>query len=233
MERKNTPEWFSEVAIDFDSKYNYKKTFKERFVIWTKIIDSYSDPTSRVLDIGCGSGVFAFYAAKKNLEVIGIDGSSEMIRICNQKKLEDNVENISFIESDIDILRDINIQRADMIICSSVLEYMGNIDRSIELLAGLIKNNGVLILSMPNSFSIYRKMEALLFRIFGRPKYYQFVRHVMKLDEIDEKLKANGLVVVESRYYASTPLLSPIFHLLRLSVYSDNLFVVVARHNCV
>jgi len=63
----------------------------------------------------------------------------------------------------------------------------------------------------------------------GFPRYYKHVKNVVTLDTISRKLKDCGLEMLESAYFAKTPLLSSILRKIGLSKYSDNLILFVAR----
>lgn len=116
-----------------------------------------------------------------------------------------------------------------MVICSSVLEYIDDLDASIELIKQSMNVDGVFLFSMPNKQSLYRKLEALSYKLFGRPKYYKYVKNVCTLDEMTIKLKRFGFSTMEYKYYGETTFLSAIFRKMRLPQYSDNLYVIVAR----
>ncbi|HEX3048424.1 MAG TPA: class I SAM-dependent methyltransferase [Bacillota bacterium] len=229
MKASNAIEWFSENAVAFDSQYQDDPNFKERYEIWTKTINKYSDSNYQVLDIGCGSGIFSFYSAQVNGAVVGVDGSDEMLTLCEKEKTRRNCKNIRFLKADIRFLETAAMGKADLIICSSVLEYMEDLDASLKMIASLLKKNGVLIASLPNRSSFYRKLEPLLFKISGRFKYYEYVKQVLTLKTIAVKMKEFGFDLLESRYYAQTPLLSRVFRQVGLPKYSDNLILFVAR----
>lgn len=231
MIARNAIEWHTQIARNFDQKYNASKNFKERFAIWSKIIDKYSNDNFLVLDIGCGSGVFTFYSADKNKKVIGVDASKEMLRICQEKLKNLGTRNVDFLNCNIESLNQHVDQKADMIICSSVLEYMDDLDASLELIRQTMIPNGVFLFSMPNRQSLYRKLEALTYKLFDRPRYYKFVRNVCTLNEMTNKLKKFGFSTIECKYYGETPVLSRIFLKMGLVQYSDNLFVLVARYD--
>ncbi|NTW50688.1 MAG: class I SAM-dependent methyltransferase, partial [Chlorobiales bacterium] len=143
MSANTAVEWHSKVADEFDSMYQHSSLFKERYGIWTKTIEKYSDPKYRVFDIGCGSGVFSLYLAKMNGEVVGIDGSRDMINICETKKSQMGLKNVEFIEADINNLEKLSLKKADLIICSSVLEYLNDIDKTLGDISSLLKDCGV------------------------------------------------------------------------------------------
>lgn len=229
MIARNAIDWHTDIARNFDQKYTTSRNFRERYSIWTDIIDKYSNDKFLVLDIGCGSGVFSFYSAERNKEVIGIDASEKMLQICFEKLDELATKNVKFINGNIESLSQHVDHKADMVICSSVLEYIDDLDASIELIKQSMNVDGVFLFSMPNKQSLYRKLEALSYKLFGRPKYYKYVKNVCTLDEMTIKLKRFGFSTMEYKYYGETTFLSAIFRKMRLPQYSDNLYVIVAR----
>ncbi len=82
---------------------------------------------------------------------------------------------------------------------------------------------------MPNRQSFYRKLESVIFKLTGRPKYYEYVKNVCTLREMESKLKDHGFNLLESNYFGEAPFLSKLFRTFGLPCYADNLFVVVAR----
>lgn len=228
MKTENAVQWHSKNAAGFDNKYRYSRDFIERFETWTRVIDRYSDPHYRVLDVGCGSGVFSFYAAERNAVVIGVDGSPEMIALCDRKKSH-HAANPTFACADIASLSDAAKSKADLILCSSVLEYLEDLDGSLHTVASVLKSNGVVILSMPNRTSMFRAVEPILYRLTGRPRYYRYVKNTLTVRELSNKLTACGLDVLETAYFARTPVLSSLCHALGAPQWSDNLFILVAR----
>lgn len=229
MTAKNAVDWHTQIAANFDKKYSESRNFKERYAIWTKILDKYSNRDFSVLDVGCGSGVFTFYLADKNRSVTGIDASPEMLRICREKMENAGLRNVNFLNCNIQSMGQCLEGKADMIICSSVLEYIDDLNESLETIRQSMNKDGLFIFSMPNRRSVYRKLEPLAFNLVGRPKYYKYVKNVCTLHEIENKLKIHGFSILESEYYGETPFLSEVFRKLGQFHYSANLFVVVAR----
>lgn len=229
MTAKNAIDWHTQIADDFDEKYTSSRNFRERFAVWTPLVDKYSDRNGSVLDLGCGSGVFSFYLAERNKSVLGLDGSEEMLRICERKKEKSAAENVDFAKCDINSFEGVLAENVDLIVCSSVLEYLDDLDRSLEMIAQSLNEKGLFMFSMPNKQSIWRKLEPISFKLFGRPRYYQYVKHVCTLGHIKRKLGELGFELLESEFYGSTPFLSRFFRKLGLASTSDNLFVAVAR----
>lgn len=228
MTARDAIEWHTQIATEFDDRYSKSKSFKERAGIWGKLIDQYSNPRFSALDVGCGSGVFSFYLAEKNDRVVGFDASESMLAICEEKKKARSVDNVEFKQADVQQLSEQCTTQNDLVICSSVLEYVEDLDHVLGQLKSVLRKDGVLILSMPNRQSLYRKMERVAYRLLKRPKYYQFVKNVWTLRKMKERLEQLGFVINESAYYGPAPGISAIFRPLGLRRFSDNLFVTVA-----
>ena len=229
MKVKNAVTWHSSIATEFDKKYEDKPNFIERYTVWKYYIDKYSDSGNCVLDVGCGSGVFSFYLAKKNRKVIAMDASDEMLEICKAKKKRHASKNVEILKCDINRLCDFVSIRSSLIVCSSVLEYLEDMQSVIDSFSLLLEKGGILLFSIPNKSSIYRKMESVAYRITGYPKYYRYVKNVCTLAEVSDLLKKHGYIPMEHEYFGSTPLLSKIFSKFGLSKYSDNLLLIAAQ----
>ena len=225
----NAITWHSKNAEQFDGNYARRRAFGERYDVWTDILDRYSHPERRVLDIGCGSGVFSLYAAGCNAHVLGVDGSREMIELCDHKRVASEQNNVSFVQAEITSLADVVPESVDLIICSSVLEYVDDLDGVLRTIGTLVTPGGVVAISMPNPASLYRRMEPVAYKLTGRPKYYGYVKNVIPIDALVRNLAAHGLAAVETRFFSKTRALAPILHRLGLAKLSDNLYVVVAR----
>jgi SAM-dependent methyltransferase len=232
MNEPDAVEWHSRTARSFDAGYAAKGDFQERQRVLTELIRRYSRPAHSVLDIGCGSGVFSLVAAPLNASVIGIDASAAMIDLCRQKLIGCNDEALSFRVGDIRTLPEERLAPAGLVISSSLLEYLDDLDGALQTLAGLTEPGGVLIVSLPNRDSLFRRLEPLVFRLTGRPRYYRYLRNLLTAGEMTRKLERLGMTVGECRYFSRTPVLSGLLGGFGLRRYADNLFVLAARHSC-
>ena len=78
--------YFSDNALQFDALYQSSPDFVYRLALWGALIDRYSAPANLTLDVGCGSGLMTFIAARGGGRVIGIDGAPDMIRLCEERR---------------------------------------------------------------------------------------------------------------------------------------------------
>lgn len=220
----------TQIAQEFDRKYRESPDFRERFQTWTQVLDRYVRHEGQCLDLGCGSGVFSFYMAEKSMQVAGVDGSQAMLDICLHKKSV-NPANVRFFCCDIQALPGELHRQYDVVICSSVLEYVADMAGVLTMIRSLLAPDGVLVFSLPNGESLYRKFERLLFRMTGKPSYYRHVKNVRTLDAVKQELAQAGLIVVESWYFGRLPVLTTLLRSMLGRARSDSLLGLVVRRN--
>ena len=56
---------------------------------------------NRILDLGCGDGKYSFFIGREGYDVLGIDISQEGIKIANNHKKLNKIENVNFKVADI------------------------------------------------------------------------------------------------------------------------------------
>lgn len=200
----------SDVSKKFDSHYYKSSLFRERFHLWTSLIDKYLQPDDGVLDAGCGSGIFSFYIAKKGNKVTAIDGSEKMIGLC--KKKMDDYENIDlkFLIERLPFNDVSSLGKFDFIISSSVLEYITEYDHCLDDFKKLLNTNGILIISFPNEKGIYRKIEKISFNIFKRPKYLIYVKNMLSVKKLNSIMEKKGFKTLDNQFYTSNTFLNKI-----------------------
>ena len=100
----------------------------------------------RVLDVGCGTGLFAYEAAKRGASVLGIDYSPDGIR--EAKKLHQH-KNLEFRCEDIFKSNALK-EKFDVVVSLGTLEHMDDPDRAIRIFKKLLKPRGSILLTCPN-----------------------------------------------------------------------------------
>ncbi len=194
-----------DIAADFADKYRTHPAFRERYAVWAALLDAHIQPGSRVADLGCGSGVFSFYLAKKGCRITGIDGAENMVALCRAQQQKLGLSNLNFYCQNLPLESQIPLGQQDAIISSSVLEYLDDLPGLLQNVSDLLAPGGIFIASMPNLSSVYRQLERIVFRLTGRPAYYRFVRHVVTEAAFAKQLAAYGFRLKTTRYYAGYP----------------------------
>jgi 2-polyprenyl-6-hydroxyphenyl methylase/3-demethylubiquinone-9 3-methyltransferase len=222
-------ELHSAIATQFDGKYATSPMFKERLAVWRDLIQGSEGSRGEVLDAGCGSGVLSVVAAGTARRVVAFDGSAPMIELARRNAGSAAIGNIELHIARIGDDSFLQQRSFDLVLCSSVLEYLEDYWQAFDWLAALLKPRGRLIFSMPNASSLYRQAEAAVFRLTGRPAYYAAVKSVPPPTAVLEGLRSRGVKVPEIRFYGAAPLMSSWARPLGLRRFADTLFVVVCE----
>jgi 2-polyprenyl-3-methyl-5-hydroxy-6-metoxy-1,4-benzoquinol methylase len=193
---RTTKEYFNAYAKTYDSLSTGRLEFNERYAIWRSLIDDQAlrFPNGLCMDLGCGNGFLSVHAASKGFNLVSVDGSSEMLLLA--KKLAEKegvISRINFMESLLPLSKEIQAlyeQRVQLILMSSVIEYVKDDESVFEQCASLLQKGGIFLISFPNKASIYRKIE---FSLRNTPIYANsYVRHqVRQYDEQDIRYYAN------------------------------------------
>ncbi|MDX1773001.1 class I SAM-dependent methyltransferase [Oceanihabitans sediminis] len=142
-----------------------------------KIINSFSDTANNsdscekksLLDFGCGTGDFLQTAQQNNWKVLGIEPNQQAREIANRKTTNAvfNSEHLNKIEN----------QSFDVITLWHVLEHVPNLEEQISVFKKLLKENGVLIVAVPN----YKSFDAKHYKNFWAA--YDVPRHLWHFNQ--------------------------------------------------
>ena len=108
-------------------------------------LKSYLSPEDHVLDIGCGTGTQCDDLANNVKQVTGIDISSKLLAIAEQRKAERKVENVEFIQTTVFDER-FEPGSFNVVMAFYVLHFFEDIDEAIRHIYGLLKPDGLFIL---------------------------------------------------------------------------------------
>ncbi len=229
MAENTFTEHISSRAGSFLGNYSTSKNFKQRFEVWTRFIDKYAPGSNFVYDIGCGPGLFSFYLAEKGIRVEGWDGSEGMIALCEQEKQRKSNNLTKFRKLYIPVSVTPEMEKADLLISSSVIEYIPDTDAVAKMFNQLLVQGGSLLLSFPNKSSWYRSLEKLAFRITGKPAYYKFVHHIWKTSEAKNIFERNGFEFIEQEFYANQTVFSKVVGFFGGKKISSNLVIMAFK----
>ena len=128
--------------------------------------------TDFILDIGCGSGLFAsIIATETKATVLGIDSNKDAIGFCQSQY---SLNNLSFEEHTTDEIH-FSDNSFDKVVLLEVIEHITK-DQGIALLKkihSLLKPGGELVLSTPNKRSLWPIIEFLMDKLKLAPTMYK------------------------------------------------------------
>ena len=119
--------------------------------------------TNRILDVGCGPGLFLIEAKKRGWEVFGTEFTDEQIKYLNDKGIQtfqgklasDSFEKESF----------------DIIISSEVIEHINNPLEEMSLFNSFLRRGGVAYITTPNFNAIERFLLKGKYNIIHYPEH--------------------------------------------------------------
>lgn len=119
---------------------------KKRVDFIITALTTHSPKNSFVLDIGCGNGYISKAAADKGFSVTAMDASEKTINEARTLNPHQNINyrvlNATELEAETSCF--------DAIICSEVLEHLADPQSLLATLRHCLKENGVLIVTVPN-----------------------------------------------------------------------------------
>lgn len=139
----------------------YRTALRHRLDLFCDELATIRPRPEQVLDYGCGSGIYLCRLASEGHQMTGIDFSPAMIQQCRHN-LQEACQTAQLFCGR---LEQFSCQPAtfDAIICSSVVEYLQEPEPVLKRLAGLLKQEGVILMTVPNRHS-WRKIRQRVVR---------------------------------------------------------------------
>lgn len=134
-----------------------------------RLINSFLLESKNLLDVGCGTGDFLQIAQKNNWQVFGIEPNEQARNIANLK-----TNNSVFKTKQ---LTKFEKHSFDVVTLWHVLEHLSKLDEYISNLKSLLKENGMLIVAVPN----YKSHDAKHYQKFWAA--YDVPRHLWHFNQ--------------------------------------------------
>ena len=211
---KNIERYFSESADKWLTRYTNDEertqaghiVLAERKDCAVYFLCRHLQTGSRVLDVGCGSGIVSFDIIQKGYYVHAVDVSHRMIAVLKEFFQKNNIPE-SFYSIQIGDIMDIDFDNESYggIIALGFLEYQEDELNVLNHLNKCLKKGGVLILSGPARYKItnYFGLDILAEK-FGRQAFKLRLRRILQggNDRIQKKTTATTSISI-NRYTIS------------------------------
>ena len=193
----NIYNWFHRRFSKPQERGKYSSGFWQD-TIRSKVLVLSRNIKGRVLEVGCGEGLFLVQLARQNpgLEIWGIDNSRPRLNQAEERGKEAGLRNMNFLLEDATNLS-FDDEYFDAVICINVLFNLESLDLVKQVLSQMkrvCKKSGKLILEFRNS------LNPLLLVKYGLARYYdKTVKNLplrcYKLKEIESMLRDLDLKV--------------------------------------
>jgi len=146
----------------------------------------------KILDIATGEGALSYRLYNEGFENIdAVDIDSKNFKYHNL---------IKFFELDLNNYQSVcnfeknNYQKYDLILGIETIEHLENPWQYLRLLKGLVKKDGLIIMSTPNINSIYSKVSFLIFDYFFQFSYESLeYGHINPISSLEMQIICNNL----------------------------------------
>ena len=136
--------------------------------IFARLLNEQVALGAKVLEVGCGTGQLTNYLGLKwGRTVFGSDLSLNALRLGQEFKIKNSIENVLFIN--MNLFRPAFKQQAfDLVICNGVLHHTSDPFLGFESIARLVKDGGHIIIGLYNRYGrIPTDIRRLLFKALG------------------------------------------------------------------
>jgi len=156
---------FEEKSARWRDKYGVHGILQVRLNWFHQMLERQGVSGGRVLDFGCGTGDLAAYLAALGFEVTGADVARGMLRLAETSHASVAVRWIE-VAPTTDLPFDDG--EFDVVVASSVFEYLAEIDGTLREIRRILAASGLLALTVPDLARPVRKFESVV-RCLLRP----------------------------------------------------------------
>ncbi len=167
-DRARTAEYFSRLAGTYGDGAYYGK----RRAAVLRAIASEINAARDVLDLGCGNGanLREFVGPDASKMLVGADLTFEMVATARVR-----VPAARVVRADASAIP-FRGARFDLVFCSHVLQFVGDLDLTLDEIRRCLRPGGVLIATLPGDSIVRREIESML----GTERYAEFARLVFR-----------------------------------------------------
>ncbi len=145
---------------------------------------------NEILDLGCGTCGLTLSLLENGFNVTSVDSSDEMLEMGKEILARNGLPHDRVFKSDIESFSKSNRGKFDRVICLDVIEHLENDAAALAQINVLLKDDGVLILSVPAHPDLYGPKDVEL---------GHFRRYSKK--DLLKKMRDSGFDVLTVRYW--------------------------------
>ena len=182
------------------------------------------------LDAGCGTGTLSRLLAERGCRVLGVDAAMEMVEAAGQlARGGDRSIQLKFEQVETIARLPVVSNSCDGVRCSSVLEYVSDVEACLKEFARVLRPGGLLLVSVPNRHSMVRLTQAGCHRLvkwLGQRwvAFLDYSCNKYSVDQFERKLAACGFCSEKVVAFGS-----PLPKWAQRSRYGGSLLMFVAR----
>ncbi|MDD5080206.1 MAG: methyltransferase domain-containing protein [Candidatus Omnitrophica bacterium] len=124
---------------------------KAKLGVFARLMDAQIPYNDRVLDVGCGTGQLSNFLGLSNRPVFGTDMCLNPLKLGQKFKINNNIRGTGFYQ--MNLFRPIFKEESfPLVICNGVLHHTADPFRGFEIISGLVKKGGYILVGLYNAY---------------------------------------------------------------------------------
>lgn len=203
--------YFDDVSQDY-SDYQYSaKSRSYMSVRQDKMLRFFTPEMAgggkKILDAGCGSGQLMSELARKGYDIYGMDMSHEMLGLTRNKINEVmGADEARLISADIESIP-FHDNTFDVVTTAGVIEYLKNDDKVLYEFHRVLKDNGILVISITNKYSYNLMLDGVYEYFRSKPLFFKIMNFVSSKIVGHGELQPKKFIIRRHKPYAFKQLL--------------------------
>lgn len=175
--------------VNLDDEYLYNKTID--------LVRENLNPGSRIVDLGCGTGVIDYAISDVTKSIIGIDYSEGMINIANSKKRSPEHDHLNFQIGNI-TYTGIKEHSKDACLVCNLIPYIEDPDVVLSEAKRIVHPNGIVIVSSDcyGSIRSFRGIINIILIMIARFINIIPYTHFYTFRQMRQILENSGMVII-------------------------------------
>lgn len=159
---------FESKAGEYAAHAEDRPEFDERFKLWSAMVDRVAPAGGAgltAIDLGCGPGNLSYHLASRGFRTISIDGSDKMLARTRRRLEQHDIVSADLRQHTLPLPAEVVDElagQADVILMSSVIEYIEQDSEMLRQCRRLLRSGGHLLISFPNRQSVYWRLQRRL-----------------------------------------------------------------------
>lgn len=168
---------------DWGDKYGRKSSYFYRRRTFHEYFARTGLDNAAILDYGCGAGDITFPMLRAGHSVTGVDIAEGMAKKAAERAAQNGLSGrADYHHLSDQVLADLASRKFDVVVCSSVLEYVERDGVLLQMFHDVLKDGGYLLVSVPDRKSLFCRLDKWMHR---NKKHMPGFVPVEKLNYID------------------------------------------------
>lgn len=190
--------FYERFAGEFDASMNRYEVGKRLRLVFEDVLGERDLAGLKLLDAGCGTGLFSEYACRRGAEVTSMDVGegllAEVAKKCESTRVVGDVQALPFEDSAFEV-----------VLCTEVIEHVASPMQGVAELARVLQPGGVLVLTTPN------RLWHPAIRVAGalRLRPYEGLENWISWHTLERAVRGAGLTIRRQAGFNALPFLFP------------------------